>query len=175
MVWLIIIPFIIQALVIGFDEYYFHIKRGLPKWERIGHPIDTLSLIACLIFILFVPFSDGAFKVYLSLAIFSCLMVTKDEWIHKHHCPPAEHWVHAILFINHPIILAGAGLIWWVTTGTETPSWTASLLAETPLLHTMLIGQTGAVILFFLYQVIYWNFIWKDKKQSPSTTHSTMN
>jgi len=166
MYWLIAIPFAVQALVIGFDEYYFHIKRGLPKWERIGHPIDTLTLVACLLFVLFVPCTAGAIKVYICLGVFSCLMVTKDEWIHKHHCPPAEHWIHALLFINHPIILTSVGLIWWVTTGQGAPTWMASWLHHTANLHAMLVLQTGAVILFFLYQVIYWNILWKGEVQS---------
>lgn len=163
MVILIFIPFIIQSLVIGFDEYYFHIKRGLPLWERIGHPIDTLSLLACIFFVLIVPYSPSALKWYIATCVFSCLMVTKDEWVHKHHCEAAEQWLHALLFINHPIVLGSIGIIWWVFTGDTAPQWIQSWLNYPKVLHTMLVVQASVIALFFFYQVIYWNVIWKEK------------
>lgn len=147
---LLLLPFLVQTVAIGLDETYFHIKRGLPKWERIGHPLDTLSVIACLLFVLLVPYSSGALKVFIGLAIFSCLMVTKDEFVHKHHCPAAEHWLHAILFITHPIMLASLGLIWG-----------RDMLIFFPFLYVQLV----LISLFFLYQVIYWKFTWKEEKQ----------
>lgn len=164
MALLIIIPFIVQALAIGFDEYYFHIRRGLPLWERIGHPIDTLSVFGCLLFVLLVPYSPIALKWYIGLAVFSCLMITKDEWVHKHHCPASEQWLHACLFINHPIVLTATGIIWWVLSGSTAPIWVQSWLNNQQILHNMLVGQTVSIALFFLYQVIYWNFIWKEKQ-----------
>jgi len=82
---LILVPFVIQALAIGFDEYYFHIKRGLPLWERIGHPIDTLSVAFCLFFVLFIPYSDTTLKWYIGLCVFSCLMVTKSASLALSH------------------------------------------------------------------------------------------
>lgn len=166
MAFLLLAPFIIQAIVIGFDEYYFHVKRGLPLWERIGHPIDTLTLLLCILFILFVPYSPLAMKWYIGLAIFSCLMVTKDEWIHKHHCPAAEQWLHALLFINHPIILAVLGLIWWSLEATQLPVWMSSFIYS-PYLYSMVVVQGAMVTLFLLYQIIYWNFLWKEKITSP--------
>ena len=72
---LIFLPFIVQAIAIGLDEYIFHIKRGLPRWERIGHPVDTLSVIACLAFALYVPYSASYIKGYVALGILSCLMM----------------------------------------------------------------------------------------------------
>ncbi len=141
---LIYLPFLIQAIAIGLDEYVFHLKRDLPKWERIGHPIDTLSVLACLLFVLFIPYSPSMLKVYIGLGIFSCLMVTKDEFVHKHHCPAAEHWLHALLFLNHPVILACTGLLWY------------DLHAFA---HTFLVFQAVGIGIFFLYQVIYWNFL----------------
>ena len=147
--WLII-PFIIQSVVIGIDEGVFHLKRGLPRWERIGHPLDTLSVIICLMFVLCVPYSGPALKWYTGLALVSCLMVTKDEFVHKHHCPASEQWLHALLFINHPILLTCIGLIW------KNP---------TPFFTYFLMAQTFFAVLFFLYQAIYWNLIWKPKQE----------
>ena len=72
------IPFILQALAIAWDEGYFHLRRGLPQWERIGHPLDTFSVILCIGFVLWVPFSFENVKIYAFLAALSCLLVTKD-------------------------------------------------------------------------------------------------
>lgn len=142
--WLAIVPFAVQALAIVFDEGYFHIRRGLPKWERIGHPLDTLTVIACLAYVLCVPFSQTAFIGYIALAIFSTIFVTKDEFVHNQHCPATEQWLHALLFTLHPITLAIAGFIW---NGTFEN------------LHILLQGQLAMMILFLLYQIIYWNVV----------------
>lgn len=166
MAFCILIPFIVQMFAIGFDEYYFHIRRGLPLWERIGHPIDTLTVIACLLFVLNTPYSPFALKWYIALVVFSCLMVTKDEWVHKHHCPASEQWLHAMLFINHPILLTCVGLIWAAISGHASPTWIQELLSHSQPLKTMLWMQTFFTGLFFVYQVIYWNFIWKEKQAS---------
>jgi hypothetical protein len=144
MTWLFI-PFIIQAIAIGIDEYYFHLKRGLPRWERIGHPLDTLSLLACLFFVTFSPFSPTTLKWYSALSILSCLMVTKDEFIHKHHCPPAEHWLHALLFLNHPLLLICSGLMWRASSG-----------------KVFLITQAIVGSAFFFYQLVYWNYFYES-------------
>lgn len=147
------IPFLLQAPLILFDEWVFHKKRGLPRWERIGHPLDTFSVVVCLLIPSFTAYSPPLLKLYIVLAILSCLMVTKDEWVHKHHCPAAEHWVHAILFLNHPVLLTSAGFLWATHV-----SW-ASLFLKTQLCFAALL---------MLYQVIYWNFyIGKEKQQSP--------
>lgn len=144
--WLIgAVPFLVQIVAIGVDEYYFHIKRGLPKWERIGHPLDTLTVLLCFAFALIIAPSEGMIKWYVALGILSCLMITKDEFVHKHYCPPAEHWLHAVLFINHPILLTSMGLMWYYGHG-----------------FLFLALQALAVFGFFLYQVIYWNFIWQE-------------
>ena len=141
------IPFILQMPIIIFDEWVFHVKRGLPKWERIGHPLDTLSVIIALSLPAFFSYSPPLLKVYIALSVFSCLMVTKDEWVHKHHCPAAEHWVHALLFLNHPILLTAGGFLWF-----SGLSWAALFLKI----------QLGFAFIFMTYQVIYWNFYAKE-------------
>ncbi len=153
---LIFLPFIIQAIVIVLDEYIFHIKRGLPKWERIGHPLDTLSVIGCFALILFVPYESSLIKYYAITAVFSCLLITKDEFVHKHHCPAAEQWMHAILFVNHSLLLSVMGLMWPKIHGQEIFDWLPSAEVLVPFLWVQAIFAS----LFFLYQVIYWNFIY---------------
>lgn len=162
--WILsLIPFALQALCMIFDEGYFHIRRGLPLWERIGHPIDTLSVLACMGFVLWVPFSKMALILYILLAAFSSLLVTKDEFVHKEHCPGAENWLHAVLFTLHPITLTSAGFIWPVVQGAEVSPWIERLLDQPEKLFTFLVGQFAVMSLFFVYQIIFWNVVWKNK------------
>ena len=160
---LILFPFVVQTIVIMIDEFYFHVRRGLPKWERLGHPLDTLTVLACFAFILFVPYSSFALKIYVPMAIFSCIFVTKDEFVHKECCPASEQWLHALLFLNHPVVLTAAGLIWPFTSRVGGPSWLCGIVPRVDAMHRFLLVQTAAIALFFLYQLVYWNFIWKDK------------
>ncbi len=160
--WLIaVLPFALQAIVIGLDEGVFHIKRGLPFWERIGHPLDTLSVLICMLYVLLVPYSPTALKLYIGLAIFSTLFVTKDEFVHKEHCPGSEQWLHALLFILHPITLTVAGLIWPVVQGAPVAPWLAGWLDNPEQLTLFLRMQALAMSCFLIYQIVFWNFVWK--------------
>lgn len=142
------IPFCVQIFAMMFDEFYFHWKRGLPKWERIGHPLDTLSIVAAIGYIVVVPYSRSALLPYILLAILSCLLVTKDEWVHRKHCNGKEQWLHALLFLNHPLVLLAMGFL-WQRQGSA---------------RSFLLIQFVMTILFCLYQIVYWNFIWKEKQ-----------
>lgn len=143
--YLFLITIILQGLALLIDEFYFHHKRILPKWERIGHPLDTITIIICTGFPLLFNLNEINIKLYVGLAIFSCLFVTKDEWVHSKECNPFENWLHSILFIIHPIYLIG---IWWF--------WSNQ---EFKLIQLFLLGS----ILFLTYQLIYWNILWKQK------------
>ncbi|PIS02920.1 MAG: hypothetical protein COT85_02495 [Chlamydiae bacterium CG10_big_fil_rev_8_21_14_0_10_42_34] len=162
--WILgVLPFAIQAIAMVFDEGYFHVRRGLPKWERIGHPIDTCSVLICMGFVLFVPFSKGALICYIALASFSSILVTKDEFVHKDHCPAAENWLHALLFTLHPIMLTCAGFIWPVIQGVEVTPWIAKWLDNQEALLSFLQMQFAVMVLFLVYQIVFWNVIWKNK------------
>lgn len=137
-----LVPIGLQALAMIVDEWLFHRRRDLPRWERIGHPLDTLSIALCLGWLLVVaPGAPAAVPVYLVLASFSTLFVTKDEGVHAQRCSPGEHWLHAVLFALHPIVLAAFALLWWYGA------------------HALLVGQLVAVLAFFAYQVVYWNLL----------------
>lgn len=162
--WILsILPFALQAILMFFDEGYFHIRRGLPKWERIGHPIDTLSVLACMAFILFIPYSKTALAIYIVLASFSSILVTKDEFVHKDHCPATENWLHAVLFTLHPITLTCAGFMWPVVQNAEVTPWIARWLDRPDILSLFLQMQFVTMIFFLFYQIVFWNFVWKDK------------
>ncbi|MDB4953656.1 MAG: gamma-tocopherol methyltransferase [Myxococcales bacterium] len=141
----LLVPLALQGLAMLVDEAWFHRRRGLPRWERIGHPLDTLTIALCLGWLLVAP-RDTALPVYLGLAMFSTLFVTKDEPVHARLCGAGEHWLHAILFVLHPIVLAAFALLWW----TE---------------HTQILaGQLAVTLAFCGYQVIYWNFVRGEAK-----------
>lgn len=149
-----LIPFALQGLAMMVDEFYFHHKRGLPRWERWGHPLDTLTVLGCFLFLYFVPFSATAAIQYSVLAVFSCVFVTKDEAVHLKHCSAAENWLHSLLFILHPLVFIAAGLI-----------WASSSIGELALLtpHLALLKvQSWIIGLFLIYQIGYWNLYAKN-------------
>lgn len=128
-----------QALLMLVDELFFHRRRGLPRWERIGHPLDTATVAACYAWLVATTPAPNHALVYAALVVGSCLFVTKDEPLHATECSAGEHWVHSVLFTLHPAVLAGAGLLWWTHRG-------ATLIAV----------QLALTIAFALYQTIYW-------------------
>lgn len=162
--WLLaVIPFVLQAICMLFDEGYFHVRRGLPQWEKIGHPIDTLSVLVCMGIVLLLPFSGKMLTLYCSLAALSCFLVTKDEFVHKEYCPAAENWLHALLFTLHPVMLICAGFIWPVMQGVEVSPWISRWLDAPVQLSLFLKSQFILMSLFLLYQILFWNIIWKNK------------
>jgi hypothetical protein len=140
---LIYLPFIFQAIVMFADEFCLHERRGLPKWERLGHPLDTLSTMAVYFFLCFVPYAPERLGVLIGLATFSCFFITKDEAIHTEKCSPFEHWLHSLLFMLHPTCFLIAGHLWM--TGGDI------LLNVAPIVVTI----------FFLYQILRWSIPWQ--------------
>lgn len=127
----------LQGLIFVIDEFYFHRSRDLPRWERIGHPLDTFFFVLPLASLRW-GLQPGA--VYWALVIFSCLFITKDEFVHAEKANGKELWMHSLLFMIHPLVLYFATL----------PG-----LAQTPAYLILLI----LISTLLLYQVIYWNFI----------------
>jgi hypothetical protein len=114
-------------------------------------------------FVILVPFSKNALIIYCLLATISCILVTKDEFVHKEHCPASENWLHALLFTLHPITLISAGFIWPVVQNVEVAPWITFLFDNRDSLHLFLIGQLATMSVFLIYQIVFWNFLWKDK------------
>jgi hypothetical protein len=105
--------------------------------------------------------------------IFAILFVTKDEPVHSKHCHSGEHWLHAALFILHPLVLISAGLLWY--------AWgqqPLSFIRYTGFEREFLLVNTLLTLAFGLYQLIYWNFLWSSatsQKQARLITPSTVN
>jgi hypothetical protein len=149
------VPLGLQALCMLVDELHFHRARGLPRWERLGHPLDTLSVLACYGLALALAPEWSNLPYYVAMAVVSCLLVTKDELVHARLCQPREQWLHALLFVLHPIVLGIGALLW--------------LSHERTLLWVSACLTAG----FGSYQALYWNVPWKKLSRSPSITAST--
>ena len=153
---LLLIPFLFQVVFMGVDELYFHHKRQLPRWERLGHPLDTFIVLLCFGWIVWVVPSTTTILIYIGLSLFSCLFVTKDEWVHYKYCSAGEQWLHAVQFVFHTLVLLSAGLLWPALH--QLPStWIQYEGFE----RMFLLGNIGLTALFGAYQLIYWNLLWR--------------
>ena len=126
-----------QGLLMFFDEFYYHHKRGLGLWERIGHPVDTFFFLMPFLYTQFFTNTN----VFIGLCVFSSLLVTKDEFVHTKECDTGEQWLHSVLFMFHPVALFAL----WIAWQNE--------------LNILIQIQSIIIFLFMLYQILYWNFI----------------
>lgn len=144
---LLLAPLVLQAVASFVDERHFHVRRGLPRWERIGHPLDTLTVAVAYAFAVLAEPGRTSLVVYALLAFASCLFVTKDEPVHRKECTPGEQWLHAVLFVLHPIVFLCYGLLWLRGQQTFMEVWLAVTVA------------------YGLYQALYWNVYAGDRQQ----------
>ena len=140
-------PFILQAIAMIFDELYFHKKRGLGLWEKIGHPLDTLTVIVCFIFIITNTYSENTLYIFMGLAFFSSVFVTKDEFVHTELCEARENWLHAFLFILHPMCFISAAYLW-----------------KNNLYFDFIKVQVAVLAVVMFYQIFYWSLSWKKQQ-----------
>ncbi len=134
------ICFAFQGTCIALDELLFHRKRLLPRWELIGHPMDTFFFAGFFLALrLGRPEDRASQAITISLGLLSCLIITKDEWVHKRLATAAENWLHAVLFLLHPIVVV---LFWFGWRSEQTDFASILQLAQI---------MTG---LFFIYQIV---------------------
>lgn len=129
----------LQGLLVAFDEFYFHWRRNLPRWERLGHPLDSVSLLMPVGLLAFFNKTPLIESLYGILGILSCLCITKDEWIHRKYSEPGESWVHSLLFVLHPAVLLSGYFSW----------------GSSPF---VIKGFFFSILAFGIYQIIFWNF-----------------
>jgi hypothetical protein len=138
--WLV--PFFAQGLAMFIDEVWFHHRRGLPRWERIGHPVDTLSVLVPFVLLCGSrPETPHVLPIFCALAVVSSLCITKDEWVHKTLSTGGEQWLHSVLFLLHPAIFVAAWQLWRAGD------------------RVALYAQTALICAWGLYQLVYWNVI----------------
>lgn len=141
------LPFIIQGLLMIFDEC-LHVKRGLGKWERMGHPLDTLTVFIPLSLVAFSDYSEAGLTAFIIMAVFSCIFITKDEFVHARECSPFEHWLHSLLFVIHPVIFLCSASIW--------KNHPDKLFLQ---VQVVLLGA------FMIYQIFVWSFRWNTQQR----------
>lgn len=146
-----------QALVMLFDEFYFHRQRGLDRFERWGHVADTMLFFAAValpILLAPTPFNVG---IYIFFALASALFATKDEWVHASSCSGGEQWCHALLFLLHGVILFAVGMVWYLD-----PSRPVLRILPIP------VGLWG------IYQFFYWNVFYDQPKKKSGNQQSLL-
>ncbi|MCL2449785.1 MAG: hypothetical protein FWD17_12630 [Polyangiaceae bacterium] len=159
--WLLIVPLVVQAAAMAFDELHYHRSRGLGAWERLGHPLDTLTVVACIGWALCMQPTAEHVVAYIALAAVSCLFVTKDEFVHARRCSAGEHWLHALLFIVHPVALASIGLL-WLGLHAGAGVFPSRLQGNGPGWGILFV-QFCATAVFGVYQAWYWNLRWPSR------------
>jgi hypothetical protein len=171
--WALLAPLGVQAAAMLCDELYFHRKRGLGLWERVGHPLDTLTMLACIGWALLTTPTPRTMACYAIFAVLSCAVITKDEFVHTRRCSGGEHWLHAVLFVVHPLSLASVGAVWLARDrwGGGLPDWFGGSmirapLAPLPFASQLLPGQFALTAAFCLYQALYWNLPWMRRPPS---------
>jgi hypothetical protein len=185
---LLVIPFVAQGALMFVDEFLFHWRRGLGWWERLGHPLDTISVLVCLLIAAFAPFTFVSFQFFLVAALVSCVLVTKDEFVHSKECNWLENWIHSLLFILHPIVLGAAFLLWLCRSGYELgagePATEAgqalvaiwSLMKVPPWPATfVLYGQCLLVGVFLLYQINHYVIGGRGRRKLPPAAPSALD
>jgi hypothetical protein len=128
----------IQGMLLVYDELVLHRQRGLPRWERMGHPVDAfcfslpIGFAAC-------RGAETSPNVYFGLSLLSSLVILKDEWVHVGRIGGLEATVHAALFVIHPVTLMTA--------------WELAKTGQTFGLLLAWVALLGVV----LFQGVYWN------------------
>ena len=153
--WLL--PFGLQGLAMTIDEFGFHHHRAVPRLECMGHVLDTLVFLACITCPLLFPPTPANLRLFGGMAAFSCLLITKDEFIHQRLCSGGEHWVHAILFVLHPLVLVATAFL-WISLGTQ----------ALPLLQFQVLLVSG----FIVFQVSFWTMRRGPEEQAPAIDNS---
>ena len=154
------IPIILQFLIVGFDEVYYHNKRALQRPEQLGHALDTLTVLLPFALILLVPPSASAVLVYTVLSIFSCLFITKDELGYHNLCEAGERWLHAMAFTLHPLVFVVAGLLWPAMHLSASANRMAELIHYRGDEVYFIAGNAALLLLFGIYEVIPRDIIW---------------
>jgi hypothetical protein len=144
-----LLPFLLQGALMVWDEFFFHEKRGLGRWEAIGHPLDTLTVLVPLIWVSQLALTRVTAVGFGVLALFSCVFVTKDEAVHLQKCSAGEQRLHALLFMLHPLIFLAMIVLWYFREQGE---------AEAQML---LLTQLGVVLIFGVYQTARWRKNWR--------------
>jgi hypothetical protein len=157
-------PWWLLSLGMLVDELRYHRARGLPVWERVGHPVDTAVMLSCLALTFVSAPTRRALLAFAALSFLSMALITKDEGVHLRACTPGEARLHAALFMLHPLALLSTLAAW------AAPEALAAAGADAARLRLALAAQLGVGAAFWLYQVLYWNFLCEAAPASTTTS-----
>ena len=146
LVWLL--PLSLQSLAMGFDELWYHHRRTVPRGEWRGHVLDTTVFLSCLALPLLAAPTPAHLAWFGLLAAGSCVLITKDEFVRHLPCPGGEHWLHALLFLLHPLVLI-ATVFLWAGPGTVLPGLVSPPAA---MARDLLWVQAALVAAFLVFQ-----------------------
>lgn len=158
-------PLFIQAVLMFFDEFYYHHQRGLGTWERYGHPFDTLSVLFTYGFAYSFTPSPLHSWIYIALASFSTVFIAKDELIHKNVCSSGEMVLHAMLFSVHPLVFTSIFIFW--------QQGYLNLLHWNIRFEHFILGQIIITGLFMGYQILYWGIFYGSRNQQRDLQSTT--
>lgn len=147
------LPFGLQGVAMAFDEFGFHSHRTVSGWEGLGHALDSAVFLACLMCPLYLTPTLPHLTLFGIMAAVSCLLITKDEFIHQRLCSGGEHWLHAALFILHPIVLFATGFLW---VGLGTSALARNPIALPAMGASILMIQVALVAGFLAFQIVLW-------------------
>jgi hypothetical protein len=148
--WLVLSPLVWlgHGVLTLYDELWLHRRRRLGSWEARAHLAATALIVVLELGVFFLAPSPGRMFAYFVLAVASSLSITLEEKLHARVCPPIEHWVHALLFMLHPLALLTIGVCWQRLGKPlrELDGWPLGVLAV----------YTFGTLAFSIYQALYW-------------------
>ena len=124
---------------------YFIESAGCRAGERLGHPLDTLTTALCYAWLVLTPPGRShALGVYVALCAFSCLFITKDEFVHARLCePPSKPGCTRCSSVLHP---SRVSRIWRDLWRSGTDLWLIEL-------------ELALTLALLVHQLVYWSFV----------------
>ena len=69
-----------------------------------------------------------------------------------------------ILFLLHPITLGCAAVLWPIIQEVSVYPWKYDWLNHPLFYRWFFYTQSAIITLFFIYQIVFWNFIWNRRE-----------
>lgn len=102
----------VQGTLSLLDEALFHRWRVLGRTESWSHVFDTGFFALTISMPAFLTPTKTRLALFVLGALISSVGITKDNWIHERECSPGEQWIHSLLFVLHPLVLATLAWLW---------------------------------------------------------------
>ena len=154
MITFLLIIMSLQVILFHVDEYYFHRKRGLSKYEIASAITDGAFYVLPLIIATFAKFDSIWKTIFIVLAGISCLSIAKNELFYP-ALQVKERIIHSLLYVLHPILLYSFYI-----------SWKGNFFDAYPNFWILQLLYVAIGFKTVIYQIIYWNYIHENPKPS---------